>query len=97
MPRYLEKLFGLTRVECVGVERLVGSLKSGHGILLAPNHSRPCDPMLLGVLARASRSSFFIMASWHLFMQSKFQTWLLRRAGAFSIYREGMDRAALNA
>jgi hypothetical protein len=36
------------------------------------------------------------MASWHLFMESRFKTFMLRRLGAFSIYREGMDRAALN-
>src|SRR5947199_110447 len=36
------------------------------------------------------------MASWHLFMQSRLQYFVLRRIGAFSIYREGMDRAALN-
>jgi hypothetical protein len=35
------------------------------------------------------------MASWHLFMQSAVQRWLLPRAGAFSVYREGMDREAL--
>jgi len=97
IPRYLKKSFGVESVECVGVERLKASVAAGHGILLAPNHSRPCDPMVLGMLSRASGSRFFIMASWHLFMQSKLQTWLLRRAGAFSIYREGMDRSALNA
>jgi hypothetical protein len=36
------------------------------------------------------------MASWHLFMQSRLQTFVLRRLGAFSIYREGMDRTSLN-
>jgi 1-acyl-sn-glycerol-3-phosphate acyltransferase len=36
------------------------------------------------------------MASWHLFMQSWLQTFVLRRVGGFSIYREGMDRTALN-
>jgi hypothetical protein len=35
------------------------------------------------------------MASSHLFMQGRFQRFILRRAGAFSIYREGMDREAL--
>jgi len=35
------------------------------------------------------------MASSHLFMQGRLQRFLLRRAGAFSIYREGMDREAL--
>lgn len=38
----------------------------------------------------------FIMASWHLFMQDKLRTFMLRRAGAFSIYREGIDRSAVN-
>jgi hypothetical protein len=36
------------------------------------------------------------MASWHLFMQSWFQRFIIRRLGGFSIYREGMDRSALN-
>jgi hypothetical protein len=37
------------------------------------------------------------MASAHLFMQSRIQAFLLRRSGAFSIYREGLDRQALAA
>src|SRR3954462_7776556 len=36
------------------------------------------------------------MASWHLFMQARLKRFLLQRAGAFSIYREGIDRAAIN-
>jgi 1-acyl-sn-glycerol-3-phosphate acyltransferase len=36
------------------------------------------------------------MASWHLFMKDRMTTFLLRRAGAFSIYREGIDRTAVN-
>jgi len=97
LPRYLERTFGLAGVECAGAELLRQSLAAGHGILLAPNHSRPCDPMVLGMLAREAGCHFFLMASWHLFMQTRMQTWLLRHAGAFSVYREGMDRAALNA
>jgi hypothetical protein len=37
------------------------------------------------------------MASWHLFMQGRFQAWLIRRLGAFSVYREGLDREAIRA
>ena len=96
LPRYLAQSFGLVRVDCVGAERLRQSLAAGHGILLAPNHSRPCDPQVLGMLAREARCCLFLMASWHLFMQSRVQTWILRRAGAFSVYREGMDRAAIS-
>ena len=50
----------------------------------------------MGILAREAGLNFFALASWHLFMQSKWQTWLVRWMGAFSIYREGMDRHAMN-
>jgi hypothetical protein len=36
-----------------------------------------------------------VVASAHLFLQNKLQAFLLRRAGAFSIYREGMDKQAV--
>jgi 1-acyl-sn-glycerol-3-phosphate acyltransferase len=99
LVRYSPRLVrscGITRTQCVHVERLRASIDAGHGILLTPNHSRDEDPLVLGALSRAVRSPFFIIASWHLFMQSKIKTFLLRRAGAFSIYREGVDRAAVN-
>ena len=96
LPFHLNRQWGLTSVECRGVEQLRESLSSGHGILLTPNHCRPCDPMVMGMLVRQARTHAFIMASWHLFMEGRFQTWLIRRAGAFSVYREGMDRAAVN-
>lgn len=97
MPRILKRQYGMMNVEVLGVEHLRKSVQEGHGILLAPNHSRPCDPMVLSPLGQAVGRHFYIMASWHLFMQNRVQTFLLRRAGVFSIYREGMDKAALNA
>jgi 1-acyl-sn-glycerol-3-phosphate acyltransferase len=36
------------------------------------------------------------MASWHLFKQSRFQTFMIRRMGAFSLFREGNDRQAID-
>jgi 1-acyl-sn-glycerol-3-phosphate acyltransferase len=95
LPRYLSRSHGIESVECRGTEHLRSSLDAGHGILLTPNHCRPCDPMTLGMLSRALQQPFFVMASWHLFVQSRFQSWLLPRIGAFSVYREGMDREAL--
>lgn len=92
---YLERSHGVCSVELLGVERLQNSVKAGHGIMLTPNHCRPSDPMVLGHLWEAAGTSFYTMASGHLFMQSRLQTFLLRRAGVFSIYREGMDREAL--
>lgn len=95
LPGYLRRRHGVSRVDCRGTDRLRASIAAGHGIMLAPNHCRPCDPMVLGVLARAARCHLHIMASWHLFKKSRLQTWLLQRAGVFSVYREGLDREAL--
>ena len=95
LPGHLRKNFGITSVECRGVEHLRRSVDAGHGILLAPNHSRPCDPFVLDALGRQVHRYFHVLASWHLFMQSRVQRWLLPRAGVFSIYREGTDREAL--
>ena len=38
----------------------------------------------------------FAMASWHVFKQSWFQTFMIRRMGAFSVLREGNDRQAID-
>jgi 1-acyl-sn-glycerol-3-phosphate acyltransferase len=95
LPTYLRKSFGVTSWECVGTERLRASLNAGSGVLLASNHSRPCDPMVLGLLAREVARPFHVMASWHLFMQSRIQSFLLPRVGGFSVYREGLDRESL--
>jgi 1-acyl-sn-glycerol-3-phosphate acyltransferase len=95
LPNYLRKSFGVTSWECVGAERLRSSLAAGSSVLLASNHSRPCDPMVLGLLSREVNRPFHVMASWHLFMQSRVQSFLLPRIGAFSVYREGMDRESL--
>ena len=92
---YLERSHGVKSVEVLGCEHLKRSIDAGHGILITPNHSRPCDPMVLAHMWNAVGRSFYIMASAHLFMQSSLQTFLLRRAGVFSVYREGMDREAL--
>jgi 1-acyl-sn-glycerol-3-phosphate acyltransferase len=95
LPTYLRKSHGITSWEFVGAERLRTSLQAGSGVLLASNHSRPCDPMVLGLLAREVARPFHVMASWHLFMQSRVQSFLLPRIGGFSLYREGLDRESL--
>ena len=95
LPTYLRKSFGITSWECVGAERLRASLQAGSGVLVASNHCRPCDPMVLGLLSREVARPFHVMASWHLFMQSRVQSFLLPRIGGFSVYREGLDRESL--
>jgi 1-acyl-sn-glycerol-3-phosphate acyltransferase len=95
LPSFLRKSFGITSWECAGAERLAASLRAGSGVLLASNHCRPCDPMVLGLLSREVGRPFHVMASWHLFMQSRVQSFLLPRIGGFSVYREGLDRESL--
>jgi 1-acyl-sn-glycerol-3-phosphate acyltransferase len=93
--RYLRKAYGVHSVECRNVERLKASLAAGHSILLAPNHCRMGDPMVLGILGMEADCHLFAMASWHVFKQSPFQTFMSRRLGAFSVLREGNDRQAI--
>ncbi len=95
LPRNLRRDHGITLIECVGEEKLRASLAQGHGILLASNHCRPCDPMVLDTLAAAVRRPFYVIASWHVFLTSWVQRFLLPRIGGFSVYREGMDRDSL--
>src|SRR5258708_2697207 len=95
--RRLRNDFGVVDVECRGLKKLKESLAKGHGILLAPNHCRPSDPLVVNEVCRQAGTIPLIMASWHLFANGGLKAFLLRRAGAFSVYREGMDRQALTA
>ncbi|HVT28396.1 MAG TPA: 1-acyl-sn-glycerol-3-phosphate acyltransferase [Lacipirellulaceae bacterium] len=95
LRRYLRKAFGIHSVECRHVERLRESLAAGHSVMLAPNHCRQSDPVVLGVLGMEADCHLFAMASWHVFKQSRFQTFMTRRMGAFSVLREGNDRQAI--
>src|SRR5262245_62111797 len=96
LPRYLRKSYGVYSIECRNVERLRASLAAGNSIILAPNHCRMSDPLVLGVLGMKADCHLFAMASWHVFKQSRFQTFMSRRMGAFSVFREGNDRQAID-
>src|SRR6185295_8981078 len=95
MPGHTRRKWGVENVAFHGLERLQASLAAGHGIILAPNHCRPVDPFVMALLGKELRRPLYTMASAHLFMQSRLKCWLLRRAGAFSVFREGLDREAL--
>ena len=95
VPRFLRRRYGVQRVDVVGAEKLEQSIRAGHGVLVTPNHCRDEDPFVLSALAAKIGQPFFVVASAHLFMDNKVQSFLLRRAGAFSIYREGMDKQAV--
>src|SRR3954468_13252617 len=80
-PWYLKRRYGVTQVEVVHGERLKASIDSGCGVLITPNHSRDEDPLVLGTLSSQVGKPFYLMASWHLFVQGKVMPFLLRRAG----------------
>ena len=95
-PGHTRRKWGIEGLEFHGLERLQVSLKAGHGVILAPNHCRPCDAFIVSLLGAELRQPFYVMASAHLFMNSRIQRWLLCRVGAFSgSFREGLDREAL--
>jgi 1-acyl-sn-glycerol-3-phosphate acyltransferase len=96
LPWYLRKTYGVSEHEVRGVERLRKSMSAGHGVILAINHSRLSDPLIAGLIAVEARIHMYVMASWHIFRDSRFVGAVIRRMGAFSIYREGVDRKALN-
>lgn len=92
----VRKRYGIEHIEVRGAERLTPLLRDNQALLLTPNHSRICDALVLQSLSATLRQPFFVMASAHLFRGSRLMKWALRRIGAFSVYREGVDRKALD-
>ena len=94
--RTLRRREGVVSCEIRNAQRLAESLEAGHGILLTPNHPRLADPATTYKLLHEVNCAFYTMASWHLFNQGAFTRFMLRMTGAFSVNREGMDRAAID-
>ena len=92
---YLRRQWGIERLEVRGLEKLRRATQRRQPVLLAPNHPRPCDPMVVAALHRWLGRPVFTMASWHQFHQNRLARWLLPRCGAFSVLREGADRQAI--
>lgn len=95
VDKYLKKKEGIVSHECRHLDRLSESLARGDGILLAPNHCRYADPLVLGWPAREANTHVYAMASWHLFNKGGWDGFAIRKMGGFSIYREGADRQSL--
>ncbi|MCC9604942.1 1-acyl-sn-glycerol-3-phosphate acyltransferase [Blastopirellula sp. JC732] len=93
---YLRKKEGVESYELRNQHLLRESLDAGHGVMMAPNHCRTSDPLTLGYLAKDVGFHLYAMASWHLFNQGWFNSLAIRLMGGFSIYREGIDRQAIN-
>ena len=95
VPTVLRRSHGVTEVELRGTEKLQALLDAGDGVLLAPNHCRMTDPVLMQSITREMGQPLFTMASSHLFRGSGWMKFVLRRGGGFSVFREGFDRQAL--
>ncbi len=93
---YLRKTHGIVSYSFEGVDRLRESIRQKHGIILCPNHCRDADPMLLGMLCRETPTHVYSMASWHIFKQGRLDAFMVQQFGGFSVYREGLDRQALD-
>ena len=96
IDRWLRKAHGVVSYECRYAERLRASINAGYGVMLTPNHCRAADPVAIGFLAREARTHAYAMASWHLYNQDWFTAFAIKRMGGFSVYREGIDRRAIN-
>jgi hypothetical protein len=88
-------MYGVTKVKTRGQEYIKASLSEGKGVMLTPNHCHPADAMVMALALKSCDTFPYTVASWHLFKQNWLQSFILPRAGVFSIYREGMDREAL--
>src|SRR5262245_51674173 len=96
MRRRWRKTLGVPRWRIDGLGHLRSSLERTAGILLTPNLSRYPDPVVMGMAACQLRQPLFYMASYHLFTGG-ITSWMMRRMGSYSVYREGADREAIRA
>jgi 1-acyl-sn-glycerol-3-phosphate acyltransferase len=96
MQPYLRHYYGIRHFDCRQPGKIKASLNAGHRVVVVANHTRPCDPMAAGWLTRVAKHPMYCMASWHVFMNSHIDRFLIRRCGAYSVYREGNDHASLN-
>ncbi|MGB4709667.1 MAG: 1-acyl-sn-glycerol-3-phosphate acyltransferase [Fuerstiella sp.] len=96
LPTLVRKRCGVNSWTTIGLDHLRDSLRQKNGIILCPNHSRASDPLMCGAIVTDTPVHSYAMASWHVFKQSWLETFVSRRIGAFSVYREGMDRKALD-
>ena len=86
----------INRVDVVGLDRLELSIRSGHGILLAPNHSFHWDSYCLVAAAERLATPLYIMTAWQVFDASNwFERMSMQRCGCFSVDREGTDLTSM--
>lgn len=89
--------FNIRTVTVRGADRLARLVHDGQSVLVAPNHADHADPSLLIEVGRRHGLAFHFMAARESFERGWFRRFVLQRAGAFSVDREGADLAAVRA
>jgi len=92
---FLRRTFKIRHVKVDGVEAVARLARAGHSVLVAPNHADHADPSLLLTIGRRHDLRFHFMAAREGFERGPIQSFILQRAGAFSVDREGADLAAI--
>ena len=95
LPWYMDHKYGVEQWEVRGAKGLRASIDAGHGIILTPNHSRDSDSVGIGFTGIRAETFPHVMAGWHVLLESRFQQFIIPRAGGFSVLREGSDRQAV--
>jgi len=95
MPLHLRQKMGVHECHFQGVEHLQDSIDRKAGVLLAANHVRWADPLVVGTLGKQIKQYLYYVVSYHLFKQKRVIGWWINRIGGYSILREGADREAI--
>ncbi|MCB1232385.1 MAG: 1-acyl-sn-glycerol-3-phosphate acyltransferase [Verrucomicrobiae bacterium] len=69
--------------------------KRGERILYVPNHSTHSDPQVMTEVQRRLGTPSCFMAAYDVFLRGRINGWVMQRAGAFSVDREGSDRKSM--
>ncbi|MCZ6675077.1 MAG: lysophospholipid acyltransferase family protein [Verrucomicrobia bacterium] len=92
---FLKKKYKITGIQITGAQGLKKLVDAGHSVLVAPNHADHADPSLMVTAARRFGFTFHFMAAREGFEKTAFQRFMLQKAGAFSVNREGGDIGAI--
>lgn len=85
----------MKHVEVIGAEHLHEARHRQHGILITPNHAFHYDSNVLLEVGDRLGSPLTFMTAWQVFaMANRFNRWLMRRHGCFSVDRDGVDVTA---
>jgi 1-acyl-sn-glycerol-3-phosphate acyltransferase len=71
--------------------------RAGTRIVFMANHPSHSDAEILSEAQRQLGIDSLYMAAYDVFLRSRFEGWCMQRAGAFSVDREGSDKASMKA